>query len=711
MVSVYMNPEKLEEKIAALKEFATSVKEKNDAVDHMYNNEPIQSGGDHLKDIKTAIEGAANAIEVHAKDLSDCKTTMVNLNSNGVATHDLEGGISIEVPDDSAGLENNDKFQKWAQGATDAHDLRSGGGYGPRKGKPSELPSGRSFDEVMESMKANKDDTTYSNSFIDRVGPENLTKLGDNDANLNREAPVIGEILATASQNWSKEKSKKNADLIIEGMKVSPLADTRVPVFNKMIGLHDANGDGVNDLKFGADFLVSLGRGVETIDRTHWENAGAGNYDPILGVVDAMTNNKEAAREFLAPEGGSPGDINRIEDLMNRHPICVKYSNASDRWLGDETWTDNWTRLASITAEEHGEDAYDKTTDSPQAKQAAAITTGVVNTLGEEIKAKGASAKITDFARSNLSTALSKFPYGIDNTANGNTPLNTKEKDSDGKMKRLDLHTIMPRHSHSNEDEYWSNDIAWQPNFTVHGLAGVMQVVSEDAKELKKVAAPLGDMNKVKMIYAAAHEKDLKSKGQQSSVLEEAITSNTTTNAFMLGASRARVEDNAAKVDENNRALIDTVFAATSFIPGPGKNVAEIWKKAAEYGKTRSVDMIKDSVVDLHTGHEAAEKIESSHSVSEMNRISREDTIIQLMEFGIIDEDAVKNAEIRNNNDEPVSLYDEKGNFDISKVDKTVKSYLADRFINHAPDTPVPVYRGLKGMGTQFEDAYNRGHQ
>ena len=112
MVSVYMNPENLERKIADLKAFAESVKEHNDTVNKMYNNEPIEIGGDYLKPINVAIDSAAVEIKSHADKLTDCKTTMENLISNGVTSHDLAGGISIEVPDQSDSLENHDMCQK-----------------------------------------------------------------------------------------------------------------------------------------------------------------------------------------------------------------------------------------------------------------------------------------------------------------------------------------------------------------------------------------------------------------------------------------------------------------------------------------------------------------------------------------------------------------------------------------------------------------------
>ena len=348
MVSVYMNPENLDRKIASLKKFAESVKGHNGTVNGKYNNEPIVFGEDHLKPIHTAIDSAADEITAHVSKLTDCKTTMVNLNSNGVASHDLEGGISIEVPDDSAGLETTDKFQKWAQGATDAHDLSSL----PRTNDDKRTRSGRTYDEVVESMKANQGDPTYANAVIDGIGPKNISGLprgmnihmshGENengtDDVVKRFCQVFGGVLATASQTWDKNKSEKVSQEIASSFQpfqnglVENWRDIRY--LNAMLAGHDSNGDHVNDLKFGKDFLVSMGDNLEDYPwdkiRTQYRNPATSeqkgrlgdyttdhwSYDPLSGVLDAMGNNPDAALEFLSPSDGSNPD--RFEKLSKR---------------------------------------------------------------------------------------------------------------------------------------------------------------------------------------------------------------------------------------------------------------------------------------------------------------------------------------------------------------------------------------------------------
>ena len=689
MVSVYMNPERLEIRIADLEKFAQSVIEARGSVSSMYNEakEPIQSG-ESMASLQSAVDKAAQAIETHAKELRKCKTTMVNLNSNGIASHDLEGGINIEVPDDSAGLETADKFEKWSQGATDANDLRSG---------KDKLPSGRSFDEVMESMRANKGDTTYSNSFIDRVGPENLTKIGHHDVRINKEAPVLGEVLATASTTWNEEKSKRNADLIV-GSVDEESEWSRIPVLNHMIGHHDSDGDHINDLKFGTNFLVFMGRGLEElplqkIKSTLTEHPDRQNpdpekfldssrNDPLSGVLDAMVSNEEAARVFLAPHGGLDDDVQRVKELINRNPV------------GDNAWTDTWAGLSSRTAEAHGTDPYDDSTKSPESHQAAAITAGVVNTIGEKIQSKETSS-VSGTARSRLSFALSKFPYAIDNTVQ-----NGKTSSVNSKGEPVPLYPDVPK-----QVERWSQGMGWQPPFTVKGLSGAIQVISEDSNDLKRAAEPLGDMHRAKMVDAVANKEDVARLRQTISTISDA-------NGFILGASHARVENDAARKDANTKALIDTVFSASSFIPGVGKNVDELVEKIVNYGKDRSVDALKAATEDAFTGNlEVAEKVDGLQ-FSEAGKVNVENTIIQLMGLGVIDDKTIATGQIRDKHGNLLSFRDKDGNLDLSKLKvegSAERDYLIERFVSNPNNVDSEVHLGLDQMGQKFDQAYQKG--
>ena len=463
MVKVYLNPGKLDERLAAIDKFSESVRTAYRNIQNYYTNDPIE-GREDLRFCMDRFVSEGDDLIIHIQKIKDIKTKIEQLNSSGVATIDADGRITLEAPDDS--VESPEKFQMWSQGYLDASDLSAG---------KSPLPSGRSIDEVRESMKSHKDDSTYANTFIDRVGPENLTKIGDKNANNNKEAPVIGEILATASQTWDKEKSQKNADLILGSLKVEPLVDSRVPVFTRMMGLHDKDGNGANDLKFGTSFLVSLGQGAEA-KAPNWPpnskpdryKVFAPEFDPLFGVIDAMSGNEEAARTFLAPNGGNEGDVQRVKKIMDRHEI------------GDNSWTDTWTSISSITSEAHGADHYDGTDGGGSAsKQAAAIATSVVNGIGEPIMKNKGYDSISGAARSNLRKTVSCYPYVFDKIATGTgDPASMQPEKPD------------------QADGAWSKGIGFQPKFTVAGLAGETQTISRDENEFKALTDSVGELEK-----------------------------------------------------------------------------------------------------------------------------------------------------------------------------------------------------------------------
>ena len=74
---------------------------------------------------------------------------------------------------------------------------------------------------------------------------------------------------------------------------------------NAMLGGHDADGNGVNDLKFGKSFLLNLATEAEKLDyKTTIDHNTERGYrapsdleisqqsaDPLAGILDAMGNN------------------------------------------------------------------------------------------------------------------------------------------------------------------------------------------------------------------------------------------------------------------------------------------------------------------------------------------------------------------------------------------------------------------------------------
>ena len=575
MVNVYMNPEKLEGRIAGLEDFAQSAIESRATIHCMYANDPIKSG-ESLGSLELAVVNAANAIKSHAEELRKCKTTMVNLNSNGVANHDLEGGVSIEVPDDSAGLETADKFGKWAQGATDANDLRSG---------KSKLPSGRSIDEVRESMKTNKGDTTYANSFIDRIGPENLAKLGRSNPAYNREAPIFGEILATASQTWGEEKSKKNAKLIM-GSVDDESEWERIPVLNRIIGIgaHDADKDGVNDLKFGSNFLVFMGREAENLPqqkinekfnrRDHLGNYRYGDpayCDPLKAVLEAMGANEEAARGFLAPDGGSDKDVERVANLIKRYP-------ASKEQGFPNSWWDAWARISAASAEAHGTDPVDSTgKGTSESRQAAAIAAGVVNTFGES----EGRPPISSRADRNLASVLKIYAWSVDQAAKTGNP--------NGVVPSLGSY-VEDDVTYGGQDKA-SIGLTYQPKFHADKLGRVLGDISRNEEDFSSVTRSVGELNANRMAYATSQA----AKGD-TSALRFATQSTSAARGYLIGAGHAYIEKDAADKDARNQAIIDTVMGLTAFAPKLPETAKFFEESSYSYAQNRGSDEIKNAL-------------------------------------------------------------------------------------------------------------------
>lgn len=272
MASIFLDPEKLQRKIDSLQAMADECKRVNVLLDA-----DSESHGDpYLKftDFYEAVPEAARTVADRATTIKNIKDKIVQLNQNGVGVKDKETGtITCEIPE-GVTIESKEGFDQWAQGATDAHDLQQLAKSGKNKTK-----DGRTYDEVIASMEANKSNSNHTNSFIDTIGAENLTGLplvidgifmqqspygSGGQVNVRPDAgpelaDLLGTMLATSSRTWSADKAQNVAEDIRSSVDERGEYG-RITVLNAMIGGHDADGNGVTDLRFGTDFLVSMGR-------------------------------------------------------------------------------------------------------------------------------------------------------------------------------------------------------------------------------------------------------------------------------------------------------------------------------------------------------------------------------------------------------------------------------------------------------------------
>lgn len=347
MTKLIMNQVNLEAAIKNLRDLVEDCESARDEVVQYYND-----GGDTLErhghnepdDFSLAVNTAITKVRNRANDIERYKNGIVALNGSGVASMDADGIITLTMPDDTIypdDFSTQAEFEAWAQSTIDANDMQN-------LDKKS-LPSGRSYDAVVASIQAHQNDNYYADTFINRIGPENLTSIPikaqerTDKPDPSELASLLGSVLATASLRWGRERSQQVADAIVSSVD-NHEEWGRLSVLNAMLGGHDVDGDHVNDLKFGRDLLIDLAEKLDDIDWNmikpcvytlvsynptdedgkvvkDWIGPyiKGHSFDPMAGVLDAMGNNRFAALGYLAPmaEDGTV-DTSRIDELSNR---------------------------------------------------------------------------------------------------------------------------------------------------------------------------------------------------------------------------------------------------------------------------------------------------------------------------------------------------------------------------------------------------------
>ena len=622
MVKVYLNPGKLDEKLSAIDKFRESVTNAYNAIKNYYTNDPIR--GD-LDSCLAKFASTGDDLIIRAGEIRKIKTNIEQLNSSGIATLDADGRINVEVPDDS--VDNPKKFEKWSQGVLDANDLRSG---------KKSLPSGRSFDEVMKSMEANKEDPTYANSVIDRIGPENLTKIGDKNPNNNREAPIIGEILATASRTWDEEKSKRNADLIIGSVDDENEWD-RIPILNKMIGGHDADRDGVSDLKFGANFLASMGHAAEKLpyqkinDTKNPELGGPGeynkgryypleSYDPLSGVIEAMTNSGEASAMFFGTKGvnAREDDIERTRMLAERYPF------------GDNKWTNN----LAIISDKMSELGLINTTEASSeqiklADQAALGTSVILNTLGES------DVNLSGTSLNHIGNALKNYAAGVDNSIRnaGNVSGDTAVTYLSGKIPNG-----AGGFTTSYTEDYWGDGLATQANFSDAALSNLTGQLGLTEHGLDGLQLELGYIADRRISYAA---NSAGPEGNKSSALETAISNYRKAEGFIAGAISKEGVDRGINADNQVNAWISGISGVTGFIPIPGmseagKSLEHIFKAGVSYMAARGEKEGMNALEERFANNQREAEVTAGDLVGDKRQVITNDIMKKLIMHGAV---------------------------------------------------------------------------
>lgn len=375
MTKVTMNQTNLESAIKSLRDLADDCEISRDTIVRAYNADGdtlASQGYREPEDFSASVNTAVQTVRDRADTIEKYKDNIVALNESGTASMDADGVITLTLPDDAALLDDPTDFASWAQATIDANDLKS---LTESSDMTATSPSGRTYDQVIDSIRANSTDSggydadhraAYSDALITAIGPENLTSLPisaqqhflynpptGKEVNTRPEAggdlaSLLGTVLATASWSWSwdEARSRKVADAIVSSVDEEGEYG-RISALNAILGGHDADDNHVNDLTFDRRLLVDLAEGLDDIDyqkvarAASYPEQGGGDltsqgeararatilgsslsgysFDPLTGVLDAMGNNSSAALAYLAPttEDGAV-DTSRVADLSAR---------------------------------------------------------------------------------------------------------------------------------------------------------------------------------------------------------------------------------------------------------------------------------------------------------------------------------------------------------------------------------------------------------
>lgn len=730
MTKLYMNPEKLAGKIEAMWALAMSATVAKSRIDDQSEqlHDPMKavSIDVHLTSIQTAID----AVNARASDIAKCKNVIEDLNSNGVTVADSSGGITVEIPTE-ANVTSSETLSQWAQGATDAHDLKNLDNGG-------RLPSGRSYDDLVKSIQLNKESATYANGLIDAIGPENLTQIpldsqtrfkdirnffhGGRKYNSLAEVSselgaLLGEALAIASQTWESEKLSNVVDAIVGSIDEKGEWG-RATVLNVIIGGCDSDGNGINDLRFDKDFLVSLGRGLEALP---WEDMSAyydilvedqseegglwdsapnpyakswigghiegESIDPLRGVLNAMTNHGEAAAEFFAPNGveSRKEDIERIRKIAERHEF------------GDNDWTNDLSIISHAMSDLGRIDTTQASeAQIAQAGRAALGTSVLLNTIGES------DANLSDLALQHVGQTLKNYAPGVDHSMQGagsdkgngsvQTYLSGYFPDGSGGM-RNDF-----------GDSFWGEGIAVQPtfsNFALSNLTGQLGMTKDGLDPLKVEMALINDkrMNEATTVYNDTGDNDK---------LQQAIAAYQHTQGFVAGAIGHEGEQRGEEADKQAKAWIDGVAGLTTFIPRV-EGAGHLLNASMSYAQSRGQQGLKQALEEEYASNADKAAVTAMNNEVSAEIAAKRAVTLKLLESGAITPEEVNAWSSREGS---TTIFNEDGTLNYANLrsdNEITQDAVGRSFLNIDNNFPTLASEAVEdayddGVDTEFGD-------
>ena len=485
---------------------------------------------------------AAILLEV-ADDLAARRREIIDLNSSGVTAAAPDGSLTYYLPDGA-----EDTITNLRSHNTEAATAAGADAAALTQAKDSEngtADDGRTTDQILTDIAKYQDNPVYGKMLVDGVGGaqayldlvEDLNDYycddydGDDAAGrFTASTATLGRVLAAASRSNSGGGSlAEDLHRMIEDKGGAP---GYMVALNMMLSAPEA--------VYGTDFLIGLAGRLESRDPNsmvpptmHFINGQAGTSDPLTGVLTAMSNNTDAALEYLAPaKDGS------VDDAGN--------------WVPSQTATERWELLTSRDRNIQHQDAAEAlsaataaassfrnrapSADDPvpadaDARATCACGRAITYFAGEAFS----KDDITDAMKQNLAVMAANSPEEITTVAEG------------GSLKKKDQGPGLANWGVSKAD-----------------ISTLVYRLGDDKDAMATLATGMGEFHhdriQSKMAEPGAGEGTLKSEYQQAAA----------SSAYIRSLSESRFTDDGAEGSAEQKDTVGTGLSVLTTVAAAG---------------------------------------------------------------------------------------------------------------------------------------------
>lgn len=722
MTFVKLDPEALQSFINTLNDCSAR---HDNARSRVYSSLWINSYPADIDDLVSS--GDSSTIHQRAGDVaniaSDLQTRLDEakaMNESGVTPMDADGSISYYLPDGYADtVENVVAYNSGAasDGTQAAISLEEAIENGVDQ-------SGRTVEEIITEMSQHQDIPAYSVAFIDQVGLEDLTQIPidveialapggsagggivshvdyDESGYGQTLADTIGHMLAAASTTWDDATAQEAADSLARSIQENPGENwatgdidlARMSALNTMLGAsrgvdldgQDSTQDAGTGLDFNDAFLVQLGADLEQMPSgivpgiADGGHRSVGNdFNPLDGLVHAMTANPDAARQWLAPT--TPGSVVAEADAGSTFTrLQAMVDNAS---VGDNRWTDDWAAIAEAVSETGpSSTSFGLSIQDPpdtDGTSTAATVSGILSAIGES----GEQLTLSGTAQNLVAETLSRYPVGVQVSAQAGNPKS---------------HTLSPGEAESVAG------YPEQPLFSDLSLSNLIGQVGQNEEALALVTA-----SQVVLNYYRAQEAGVVAQEEGVHVpLADALKDEAATSGFIAGAIGRTSEQIGAEADAQVRTYTDMAANLANAIPLVPQG-GSLPKILAGFARAEAVSASKTSITDALATREAEARQNNSDAYTDGMVANQTLSALTLLQTGLYSPEELLEVQAHSTVDLS-SIINSDGTLNIgSEESLTAEQY--DALAQIGDLLPVDNHVALVGIQQDISEMYGNSY-